>query len=91
MFYIGSRVFQLFGKYCIPCFLFMSEHEMEDYFVLLHTSVIASILGWFLYFTIDLIIGSLVLLEIVSVTQLVFFGILGLAQYQVMKFSKCLK
>lgn len=45
-------------------FLSMSEIEKEGFFVLPVSSPSASILGWFLYFAIDLILGSLILSEI---------------------------
>lgn len=39
----------------------MSENEKEDFFVLLYIFPIARIIGWLLYFIIDLIIDSLML------------------------------
>ena len=55
-------------------FFFTPENWKRRLFVLLHTSPNASMLGWFLCFTIDLIIGPLILLKTGS--HLVYSGIL---------------
>ena len=65
---------------------FENEKAACFFFLSLHTSPIVSMLGCFLYFTISLIMGSLILSEIGSLV--IYSGILRLSQYLKKRYSK---